>query len=179
MAVERLCHMPPPDAPPNRHLTASFLRNEERDLIDVRKPDKGADIAPGMRFLCDRDKYWLPVEILSLPAAGNVQVRWVGFDDRWKETVSCARLRLPLQKPSRQLGPNNTEPPGEPASMLTDFRSGSQVYLRRGFEWQKVSVVDFVGLDYVMVRPLDSQAEPQKVERDDLRIETLASGAGN
>lgn len=143
---------------------------DERDLVHVRKPDRGAATEPGMRFLCDNDGLWLPVEVVRKVAPESVQVRWMSFDRRYDETVPASRLRLPIAEPP--FGIHRAPPPGEPVTLLTDLQKDGPVLHRFGFEWMEVRVAEAVGIDHVQFFDPRYPDQLRKVKRSELRVQT-------
>jgi hypothetical protein len=141
---------------------------DERGLIDVRKPDRGADFYVGSRFLCDTDRIWLPVEIKRAASPTTVEVHWCSFDKQWDETVATSRLRLPIEKPP--FGARNEEPPGDAVTFITDLDAG-EILMRQGFDWKPVRHVENLGIDHVLVTE-DRRSTSRKVDRSSLRIVT-------
>lgn len=143
---------------------------DERDLVHVRKPDRGAATEPGMRFLCDTDGLWLPVEVVRKVAPESVQVRWMSFDRRFDETVPASRLRLPVSEPPFGIHP--APPPGEPVTLLTDLQKDGPILHRFGFEWMEVLRAGAVGIDHVQFFDPRYPDQLRKVKRSELRVQT-------
>lgn len=142
---------------------------DEQDLVHVRKPDRGAATEPGMRFLCDTDGLWLPVEIVRKVSPESVQVRWMSFDRRFDETVPVSRLRLPIAEPP--FGIHRAPPPGEPVTLLTDLQKDGPILHRFGFEWMEVQRAEAVGIDHVQFFDPRYPDQLRKVKRSELRVQ--------
>jgi len=142
---------------------------DERDLVPTRKPDRGAVMAPGMRFLCDTDDFWLPVEIVREVPPSSVRIRWVSFDSRFEETVPATRLRLPVEEPPwGSRGPI----PGDAVTLLTDLDGDRPILFRNGFEWKPVKGLEALGIEHVLITDPKVQGAPRRVKRSELRVQT-------
>lgn len=142
---------------------------DERDLVHVRKPDRGAATEPGMRFLCDADGLWLPVDVVRKVPPESVHVHWISFDRRFDETVPASRLRLPVSEPP--FGFQQAPPPGEPVTLLTDLQKDGPILHRFGFEWMEVLRAEAVGIDHVQFFDPRYPDQLRKVKRSELRVQ--------
>lgn len=108
-------------------------RKKYNDEPVTRQPlPKDTEIQPGDSLLCRISDYWLPVVATGLEDDGSIPVKWVGFDDRFDESVERNRLAKSDGR-SRVVARNTSRPisspsePGLPVTADTELGPGRKL----------------------------------------------------